>query len=111
MGSNEEGAIRHVLCTRRFWLRARSKKGNDRDVRASFCRKYLYVSAEISFPRKISIVSRLSKDDSSLECSEHMRFCRARNVLLNFTDLLYRKEPIRYKMDVLKEGQIGGYCT
>ncbi|KAG5343293.1 EOGT transferase, partial [Acromyrmex heyeri] len=50
-------------------------------------------------------------DDSSLECSEHMRFCRARNVMLNFTDLLNRKEPLRYKMDVLKEGQIGGYCT
>ncbi|XP_017766635.1 PREDICTED: EGF domain-specific O-linked N-acetylglucosamine transferase [Eufriesea mexicana] len=50
-------------------------------------------------------------DDSSLECSEHMRFCRARNVMINFTDLLQRKEPIRYKMDVLKDGQIGGYCT
>ncbi|XP_015604766.1 EGF domain-specific O-linked N-acetylglucosamine transferase isoform X2 [Cephus cinctus] len=50
-------------------------------------------------------------DDSSLECSEHMRFCRGRNIMLNFTDLLHRKEPIRYKMDVLKEGQIGGYCT
>ncbi|XP_054007664.1 EGF domain-specific O-linked N-acetylglucosamine transferase isoform X2 [Hylaeus anthracinus] len=50
-------------------------------------------------------------DDSSLECSEHMRFCRARNIMINFTDLLQRKEPIRYKMDVLKEGQIGGYCT
>ncbi|XP_076388941.1 EGF-domain O-GlcNAc transferase isoform X2 [Megachile rotundata] len=50
-------------------------------------------------------------DDSSLECSEHMRFCRARNIMINFTDLLRRNEPIRYKMDVLKEGQIGGYCT
>ncbi|XP_001599568.2 EGF domain-specific O-linked N-acetylglucosamine transferase [Nasonia vitripennis] len=50
-------------------------------------------------------------DDSSLECSEHMRFCRGRNILLNFTDLVNRKEPIRYKMDVLKEGQVGGYCT
>lgn len=50
-------------------------------------------------------------DDSSLECSDHMRFCRARNVMINFTDLIERREPIRYKMDVLKEGQIGGYCT
>ncbi|XP_033334181.1 EGF-domain O-GlcNAc transferase isoform X2 [Megalopta genalis] len=50
-------------------------------------------------------------EDSSLECSEHMRFCRARNVMINFEDLLSRKEPIRYKMDVLKEGQIGGYCA
>ncbi|XP_011500542.1 PREDICTED: EGF domain-specific O-linked N-acetylglucosamine transferase [Ceratosolen solmsi marchali] len=49
-------------------------------------------------------------DDSSLECSEHLRFCRGRNIMINFTDLVHRKEPIRYKMDVLKEGQIGGYC-
>ncbi|XP_026671080.1 EGF domain-specific O-linked N-acetylglucosamine transferase isoform X1 [Ceratina calcarata] len=39
-----------------------------------------------------------------------MRFCRARNIMLNFTDLLHRNEPLRYKMDVLKEGEIGGYC-
>lgn len=51
------------------------------------------------------------QDDSSFECSEHLRFCRGRNVMINFTDLAHRNEPIRYKMDVLKEGQIGGYCT
>ncbi|RZC43143.1 EGF domain-specific O-linked N-acetylglucosamine transferase, partial [Asbolus verrucosus] len=52
----------------------------------------------------------LFADDSSLECSEHLRFCRGRNLMINFTDLRTREEPIRYKMDVLKEGQIGGYC-
>jgi len=30
--------------------------------------------------------------------------------MLNFTDLSSRNEHLRYKMDVLKEGQIGGYC-
>jgi hypothetical protein len=30
--------------------------------------------------------------------------------MINFTDLINRKEPIRYKMDVLQQGQIGGYC-
>ncbi|XP_063993878.1 EGF domain-specific O-linked N-acetylglucosamine transferase isoform X2 [Diachasmimorpha longicaudata] len=50
-------------------------------------------------------------DDSSLECSEHLRFCRGRNIMINFTNLVHRTEPIRYKMDVLKEGEIGGYCT
>ncbi|KAJ8686289.1 hypothetical protein QAD02_022083 [Eretmocerus hayati] len=49
-------------------------------------------------------------DDSSLECSEHMRFCRGRNIMINFTNLVNKKEPIRYKMDVLEEGQIGGHC-
>ncbi|XP_011298968.1 EGF domain-specific O-linked N-acetylglucosamine transferase isoform X2 [Fopius arisanus] len=50
-------------------------------------------------------------DDSSLECSEHLRFCRGRNIMINFTNLVHRTEPIRYKMDVLREGDIGGYCT
>ncbi|EFA03354.1 EGF domain-specific O-linked N-acetylglucosamine transferase [Tribolium castaneum] len=52
----------------------------------------------------------LFADDSSLECSEHLRFCRGRNLMINFTDLRTREDPIRYKMDVLKDGQIGGYC-
>ncbi|XP_075214327.1 EGF-domain O-GlcNAc transferase isoform X2 [Lycorma delicatula] len=53
----------------------------------------------------------LFKEDSSLECSKYLRFCRGRNIMINFKDLINRTEPIRYKMDVLKEGQIGGYCT
>ncbi|XP_034230481.1 EGF domain-specific O-linked N-acetylglucosamine transferase isoform X3 [Thrips palmi] len=52
----------------------------------------------------------LFKDDSSLECADHLRFCRGRNIMFNFTDLIHRKEPIRYAMDVLKNGQVGGYC-
>lgn len=52
----------------------------------------------------------LFQTDSSLECSEHMRFCRGRNLMINFTALTSRAEPIRYKMDVLKEGDVGGYC-
>lgn len=51
------------------------------------------------------------QDDSSLECSKYLRFCRGRNIMINFKDLINRTEPIRYKMNVLKEGQIGGYCT
>lgn len=50
------------------------------------------------------------QEDSSLECTKHLRFCRGRNLMLNFTDLSSRKEQLRYKMDILKEGQFGGYC-
>ncbi|CAH1183795.1 unnamed protein product [Phaedon cochleariae] len=48
--------------------------------------------------------------DSSLECSDHLRFCRGRNIMMNFSKLASREDPIRYKMDVLGEGDIGGYC-
>lgn len=30
--------------------------------------------------------------------------------MLNFTDLIKRTEPLRYAIDVLKQGEIGGYC-
>ncbi|XP_058056689.1 EGF domain-specific O-linked N-acetylglucosamine transferase [Anopheles bellator] len=49
--------------------------------------------------------------DSSLECSKYLRFCRGRNLMFNFTDLAQRTEPLRYKMDVLGPGQIGGHCA
>lgn len=49
----------------------------------------------------------LFPDDSSLECSDHLRFCRGRNIMMNFTSLLHRNEPLRYKMDVLGDNDIG----
>lgn len=48
--------------------------------------------------------------DSFLECTQYARFCRGRNLMINFTSLVNRKEPIRYAIDVLKQGEIGGYC-
>lgn len=53
------------------------------------------------------ICEPLFADDSSLECTEHLRFCRGRNLMMNFTSLLTRDDPIRYQMDVLKPGDIG----
>lgn len=53
----------------------------------------------------------LFPEDSILECSDHLRFCRGRNIMINFTRLAERKEPFRYKMDVLSDGDIGGFCT
>lgn len=49
--------------------------------------------------------------DSSLECTQNVRYCNGRNLYLDLRDVADRKEPIRYHMDVLKEGQIGGFCT
>ncbi|KAG6454034.1 EGF domain-specific O-linked N-acetylglucosamine transferase [Manduca sexta] len=50
------------------------------------------------------------QDDTSLECSKYLRFCRGRNMMLNFTGLVGRGDNLRYKMDILGPGQIGGYC-
>lgn len=45
--------------------------------------------------------------DSMLECSKNLRFCRGRNIMIDFTDLIKISSPFRYKTDVLKPGQIG----
>ncbi|XP_041978905.1 EGF domain-specific O-linked N-acetylglucosamine transferase [Aricia agestis] len=49
--------------------------------------------------------------DTSLECSKYLRFCRGRKLMLNFTSLVGRGNNLRYKMDILGPGQIGGYCN
>lgn len=48
--------------------------------------------------------------DSSLECSPHLRFCRARGIRVDFRGLRGRTEPFRYRTDVLAGGQIAGRC-
>ena len=50
------------------------------------------------------------EESSSLECSDHLNFCRGKNILINFEELKHRTEPVRYHMDVLKPGNIQGYC-
>ncbi|XP_037959922.1 EGF domain-specific O-linked N-acetylglucosamine transferase [Teleopsis dalmanni] len=49
--------------------------------------------------------------DSSLECTKYLRFCRGRNLMFDFRDLIHRKEMIRYNMDVLRLGQLVGHCS
>ncbi|VVC29792.1 Hypothetical protein CINCED_3A019085 [Cinara cedri] len=51
-----------------------------------------------------------SREDSSLECTNHLRFCRGHNIMINFTDIKNSNRSIRYHMDVLNFGQIGGKC-
>jgi len=48
---------------------------------------------------------------SSLICSKYFRFCKAHNIMIDFQKLTNIQEPMRYRDDVLKDGQIGGlYC-
>lgn len=48
--------------------------------------------------------------DSVLECSKYARFCRGRNLMIDFGNLLNNTDQFRYKTDVLSIGHIGGYC-
>lgn len=51
----------------------------------------------------------VSKVESSLECTKYMRFCRAKNIMIDFQKLLKLEEPIRYRDDVLDDGLMGGH--
>lgn len=67
-----------------------------------------YIQQQIDALKLICVPTYIT--DSSLECSKYSRFCRGRNLLFDFRDLLHRTELIRYHMDVLKPGQLGGHC-
>ncbi|KAH7640385.1 hypothetical protein DERF_004951 [Dermatophagoides farinae] len=49
------------------------------------------------------------KQAASLECTKYTRFCRAKNIFMNFRNLLHLQEPIRYREDILDYGDIGGH--
>jgi protein O-GlcNAc transferase len=50
--------------------------------------------------------------DSSLSCSDNLQFCTARNVFIDFAHVVDKgaKRSLRYSMEVLDEGKIGGKC-
>jgi len=51
-----------------------------------------------------------SANDSSLECVDHIRMCRARNIRIDFSDLNSGKSTDRYREDIFKPGQVAGKC-
>lgn len=72
--------------------------------------KQFYSQADFGYVRQqISEMSVLCapryQDDSALECSKYLRSCRARNILIDFTNISIK--PERYKTDVLQPGEIG----
>lgn len=74
-----------------------------------------YQQADFGYVRKQaeelqSYCTPRTPQDSSLECSKYLRYCKGRNILIDFNDLLKRTDPVRYDMDVLAKGQIAGHC-
>lgn len=72
--------------------------------------KTFYSQADFGYVRQqidelTVMCTPLFPNDSMLECSKYLRFCRGRNILMNFTAM--STQPARYKMDVLGHGQVG----
>lgn len=50
-------------------------------------------------------------NDSSLECVDHLRMCRGKNIYFDFKDLNSANSNDRYREDIFKPGQVGGKCA
>lgn len=48
--------------------------------------------------------------DSYLACSKYTRYCRAKNIFLDFTEANLKSGQSRFREDVFKPGQVGGHC-
>ena len=48
--------------------------------------------------------------DSSLECVDHVRYCRGRNIFFNFENLNAKTSNDRYRENIFSPGQVGGKC-
>ena len=46
---------------------------------------------------------------SSLKCTDYLRFCEGRNIYVDFRKLTTIPEPMRYRTDVLDDGDVGGW--
>ena len=50
-----------------------------------------------------------TEEDSYLECSDHLRICKAKNIFFNFKNFTVRRSA-RYRNDIIHEGEVGGRC-
>jgi len=48
--------------------------------------------------------------DSNLECVDHTRMCRGKNIYFDFKNLGALNSNDRYREDIFKPGQVGGRC-
>ncbi|XP_031623122.1 EGF domain-specific O-linked N-acetylglucosamine transferase [Contarinia nasturtii] len=109
------GYERNCLATDAF---SRPKCAKDKPVWIPTYDEYVktfYDQADFGYVRNqinelMVLCTPLFPNDSMLQCSENLRFCQGRNIMINFTELGAEKQPWRYRTDILKEGQIGGYC-
>lgn len=74
--------------------------------------KMFYSQADFGYIRQqlsemTVLCAPLYQNDSALECSKYLRSCRARNILIDLTNISIK--PERYKTDVLQPGEIGDF--
>jgi len=88
----------------RFWARSKEEQLEQFFQHGDFgyLRKRMNEMVPICLPRTVS--------DSSLTCSQYLRYCQGRHLYMDLRKLRATKTASRYREDVFAEGQIGGSC-
>ncbi|GAB6030880.1 hypothetical protein CHUAL_007712 [Chamberlinius hualienensis] len=96
-----------ILIKNKLYLRVNSKEEQLHlfDKQADFG----YIKEKRS--EMVSICQSTQNNQSYLKCVKHLRFCEGADIFINFTSLLTIETPMRYRMDVLSKGHIGGPCN
>lgn len=88
------------------WTQSKSEQRRIFDEQADFG----YVKKLRSELLQYAIPKEDKSNGSRLECTQFTRFCRGQNIYIDFRNNLPRiSEPMKYRTDVLKDGEIGGY--
>lgn len=64
---------------------------------------------ELRYFCKPSNQSNQNSTQSDLKCTDHLRYCTAHNIFINFQSLATLREPVRYREDILQPGELGGW--
>lgn len=58
----------------------------------------------------VPICSPRTKSDSSLTCSQYLRYCQGRHLYVDFRKMRASESTSRYREDLFTQNQIGGSC-
>ena len=74
--------------------------------------RVFFEQADFGYLAKIreTVQEFCSGGDSRLSCSKNLQFCQGRNIMVDLRDVQKEERSLRYQMDVLKQGEIGGSC-
>ncbi|ESO10733.1 hypothetical protein HELRODRAFT_72578 [Helobdella robusta] len=101
----DEDVVKHHRCHEPAW----GLSGREQE-------DFFWKTADFGYIKKkknqlVSICQSNKKEGSSLNCSKHMRYCKARNIYINLKQVDFVNSNNRFKEDVFKPGDLGGDCT
>ncbi|CAJ0572996.1 unnamed protein product, partial [Mesorhabditis spiculigera] len=79
-----------------------------------FQRDHFFNEGDFGYVKQRSILNEIctaeNEDQATLQCSENLRHCWAKNIYFDFRNLRLKTSK-RYREDVILKGQVGGNCA